>query len=107
MKEVGKFYGHVIYFTAIRHILWSFGIFCGNLVSFPRFGILLQEKSGNPDQRMLIVSVVPMSSDVFQPFRAEKEQNYTKIDWSCSQTQKSCMPHACVSLSLQSVLFAT
>jgi hypothetical protein len=28
--------------------LRPFGIFCGNLVHFPRFGILDQEKSGNP-----------------------------------------------------------
>jgi hypothetical protein len=29
-------------------ILWSFGIFCGHLYIFPRFGTLSQEKSGNP-----------------------------------------------------------
>jgi hypothetical protein len=28
--------------------LWTIGIFCGNLVYFSRFGILYQEKSGNP-----------------------------------------------------------
>jgi hypothetical protein len=35
---------------AIGNILWPFGIFCGNLVGifFPVFGILDQEKSGNP-----------------------------------------------------------
>jgi hypothetical protein len=33
---------------AIGNILWPFGVFCGNLVYFPRFGILVQEKSGNP-----------------------------------------------------------
>jgi hypothetical protein len=48
MEDVRIFYGHAVYFTAMRHIFWSFGIFCGNLVSFPRFGILFQEKSGNP-----------------------------------------------------------
>jgi hypothetical protein len=30
------------------NILWPFDIFCGHLVYFPRFGILYQEKSGNP-----------------------------------------------------------
>jgi hypothetical protein len=30
-----------------RQILWSF-VICGNLVYFPHFGILCQEKSGNP-----------------------------------------------------------
>jgi hypothetical protein len=31
----------------IRYILWKWGIFCGNLVYFPSFGMLYQEKSGN------------------------------------------------------------
>jgi hypothetical protein len=39
------------YFTAIGTILWPFDIFCGNLVYIPRFGILYQDKSGNPDRR--------------------------------------------------------
>jgi hypothetical protein len=49
MEKLGIFYGHLVYFTAIGNILWPFSIFCGNLVYFPRFGILDQEKSGNPD----------------------------------------------------------
>jgi hypothetical protein len=35
--------------VAMLYILWSFGIFCGHLVYLPRFGMLYQEKSGNPD----------------------------------------------------------
>jgi hypothetical protein len=42
------FYNHLVYFTAIGNILWPFGKFCGHLVYFPRFGILCQQKSGNP-----------------------------------------------------------
>jgi hypothetical protein len=38
----GPFYGLFMY------ILWTFGIIHGNLVYFSRFGILYQEKSGNP-----------------------------------------------------------
>jgi hypothetical protein len=38
----GQFSSHLAY------ILWPFGIFCGDLVYFPRFGMLNQEKSGNP-----------------------------------------------------------
>jgi hypothetical protein len=38
----GLFYGHMVDFVAIWYILWSFGI------SFPRFGMLHHEKSGNP-----------------------------------------------------------
>jgi hypothetical protein len=37
MEYVLMFYGHSVYFT-----------FCGHLVYFSRFGILYQEKSGNP-----------------------------------------------------------
>jgi hypothetical protein len=34
MEVVGIFYGQLVYFTAIRYILRSFGIFCGTLVLF-------------------------------------------------------------------------
>jgi hypothetical protein len=36
------FYGHLVYFTSIWHILWPFG-------NFSHFGLLYQEKSGNRD----------------------------------------------------------
>jgi hypothetical protein len=36
-------------FAAIWYILWTFGILCGTLVYFPHFGMLHQEKSGNPE----------------------------------------------------------
>jgi hypothetical protein len=62
MENAGIFYGHLEYlqpfgiFKAIWNILQPFGIFYGHLVCnavaiwyiFPRFGILCQEKSGNP-----------------------------------------------------------
>jgi hypothetical protein len=35
VEDVGIFYGHLVYFTAIWYTLWIFGIFCGNLVFFP------------------------------------------------------------------------
>jgi hypothetical protein len=35
---------------AVGNVLWTFGIGCDNLVYFLRFGILDQEKSGNPGQ---------------------------------------------------------
>jgi hypothetical protein len=38
----GLFYGHLVYFEGIWYILWLFGIFS------PVFGMLYQEKSGNP-----------------------------------------------------------
>jgi hypothetical protein len=35
LEDVGTFYGHLLYFTAITYILWPFGIFCGYLPHFP------------------------------------------------------------------------
>jgi hypothetical protein len=32
MENLGKFYDHLVYFTAIGNILLPFGIFCGHLV---------------------------------------------------------------------------
>jgi hypothetical protein len=34
MEDVVIFYGHLVYFTDIWYILWTFGIFCVNLVVF-------------------------------------------------------------------------
>jgi hypothetical protein len=34
MKDVGKFYGHFVYFTAIWYFLWTFGIFFGHFWYF-------------------------------------------------------------------------
>jgi hypothetical protein len=48
VENLGIFYDHLVYFTAIGIILYPFGNFCGNLVDFSRFGTLDQEKSGNP-----------------------------------------------------------
>jgi hypothetical protein len=42
------FYGHLEYFMAIWDILWPFGTFCVHLVHFSVFGIMYEEKSGNP-----------------------------------------------------------
>jgi hypothetical protein len=48
MEDDGIFYGHLVHFTVFCYILLTIGIVRGNLVSFSRFGILYQEKSGNP-----------------------------------------------------------
>jgi hypothetical protein len=45
----GIFYGRLVYFIAIWYILWQFDIFVCHLVIFPSFGMLYQEKSGNPE----------------------------------------------------------
>jgi hypothetical protein len=44
--NLGKFWR--VHFTVFCYILWIFGIISGNLAYFSRFGILYQEKSGNP-----------------------------------------------------------
>jgi hypothetical protein len=48
IENLGTFFDHLVYFTVIGNILCPFGIFRGNLVYLTRFGILYQEKSGNP-----------------------------------------------------------
>jgi hypothetical protein len=48
MKDVGKFYCHSVYLTAISYIDVSWVYFMVILVCFSRFGMLYQEKSGNP-----------------------------------------------------------
>jgi hypothetical protein len=48
MEEVGMFYGHLVYFTAIWYILWPFRICNLWYVYFSYFGMFCQEKSGNP-----------------------------------------------------------
>jgi hypothetical protein len=47
-ENVGIFYAHLEYITAIWYILWSFGYFVVIWFILPRFGILWDEKSGNP-----------------------------------------------------------
>jgi hypothetical protein len=37
MGNLGIFYDHLVYFSAIGKILWPFGIFCGNLIYFSLF----------------------------------------------------------------------
>jgi hypothetical protein len=41
-------YGDLLYFTASWYNKWLFGFFVGDLVYFPRLGILYQGISGNP-----------------------------------------------------------
>jgi hypothetical protein len=48
MKDVRIFYGHRVHFTVFCYILRTLDNVLGNLVCFSRFGILYQEKSGNP-----------------------------------------------------------
>jgi hypothetical protein len=37
MENLGKFFDHLVYFTAIGNIFWPFGIYSDNLVYFSPF----------------------------------------------------------------------
>jgi hypothetical protein len=47
-ENVGIFYVHLAYFTAIANILWLFGIFCGHLVYYSPFGYVVPRKMWQP-----------------------------------------------------------
>jgi hypothetical protein len=48
MDDVGVFHGHLVYFTASWYIFGRLVYFMVTWYIFPRFGMLSQEKSGNP-----------------------------------------------------------
>jgi hypothetical protein len=48
MENVCIFYDHLEYFTAIWYILWTFGMICGHLVYFSRFGMFGPRKIWQP-----------------------------------------------------------
>jgi hypothetical protein len=48
MEDASIFYDHLVYFMPILYVLWTFGVFYGYFVYFSRFGMLYQEKAGNP-----------------------------------------------------------
>jgi hypothetical protein len=48
MKDGGKVYGHLVYFTAISYILLSFGIFCGHFGIFFQFWYVVPSKIWQP-----------------------------------------------------------
>jgi hypothetical protein len=46
--NLGIFYDHLVYFTAIVNVLWPFGIFCGHLAYFSQFWYLIPRKIWQP-----------------------------------------------------------
>jgi hypothetical protein len=48
MENLGIFYDHLVYFTAIGNILWPFGILCGHLVYFSPFLCFVPSKIWQP-----------------------------------------------------------
>jgi hypothetical protein len=53
MENVGTFFGHLEYVTAIWYSLCPLGNLVAIWYIFPLFGIVCQEKSGNPAQQNL------------------------------------------------------
>jgi hypothetical protein len=53
-KIFDTFYDHLVHFVAICFIPWQLGILSGNSLKYPHFGILCQEKSGNPGKRAFL-----------------------------------------------------
>jgi hypothetical protein len=49
MGDVGIFYGHLVYFRALEIFYCHLVYFVVIWYIFPRFGMLYQEKSGNPN----------------------------------------------------------
>jgi hypothetical protein len=48
MEDVGIFYGHLVYFTAIWYISWPFGVFYFYLVYFSLFWYVVPRKIWQP-----------------------------------------------------------
>jgi hypothetical protein len=51
MKNVGIFFDRLEYFTAIWYNLWPFGIACGHLLYFSKFGTFGSRKIWQPWSR--------------------------------------------------------
>jgi hypothetical protein len=90
MEDVGIFYGHLVYITAIWRILSPFVIFCGQLVHFSKFGMLQREKSGNPVWNVCFAFVHTKDS---QPFRAQI--------WPKPYRKSHCKHSAYLQISIQ------
>jgi hypothetical protein len=56
MEKADIFFGHLEYFTVIWYILRPFGNVVVIWYIFPRFGILCQEKSGNPGRQTSLIA---------------------------------------------------
>jgi hypothetical protein len=68
-------YGHLVYFMPLWYIVHPFDTFLVNLMYFSRFGILHQEKSGNPGLKRRLIEREAAKTDIqvvdtFLPFQA-------------------------------------
>jgi hypothetical protein len=72
MADVGIFNGHLVYFIAFWSTLSPCSIFCDHLVNFtaiwyicPRFGMMCQETSGNPDKKDFSLKLPSLALSAF------------------------------------------
>jgi hypothetical protein len=79
MEKVGIFYGRLEYITAIWYILWPFGNLVAIWDSFPRFGILCQEQSGNPVSLQVLFPHDSVRISVANIFILSEKNNSIKI----------------------------
>jgi hypothetical protein len=112
MKDVGKFYGHSVYFTVIWYILRSSGIFCGHYQCYAP-GIKKPHLSASPVLYGMVESgrywrhkkIIRGHFDHFFPFlvcRTEKnlatlvqstqmsENRGTNVGYNCRRGHKAC-----------------
>jgi hypothetical protein len=75
MEDVGIFYGHLVNFPAVWHILWPFGICSLVLVHFTRFGVLDQEKTGNPGCKPIFKKLKVPFNKIFKRENIIKSKN--------------------------------
>jgi hypothetical protein len=104
LEDVSIFYGH----NSIG-ILWPFVVFNGYLKYFPRFGMLYQEKSGNPDWLPVVFAIQTNTSrgwgrsewqnseDIFSSFSWMR----LKLDGGIAETQTESNILEYVTLFLQ------
>jgi hypothetical protein len=93
----GIFCGILVYYVVFWYILWYFVVFCGILWYFvvfwfisPRFGILDQEKSGNPDPVLdrFLDFKIRFSTGISQPKRTHTH----KVQTTASAQVQSGLP---------------
>jgi hypothetical protein len=79
MEDVDISYRHLVYFTAIGYILWTFGIFYGHLVYFMDIWYVIPRKIWQPNP-----TITSYSASVVQIYNAgiRLERFYDKIIFS-------------------------
>jgi hypothetical protein len=72
MGDVGIFYGHLVHLMVFCYTSWTFGIVRGNLAYFSPFGILYEEKSGNPGSNDVVIQLKSQTRFIAKYFGYKK-----------------------------------